>query len=96
VVYLNEILIITTLLILCGKTVHIDYDCRAVGWTGLRRLPAEKKKHVLMYKHSDSLTLSSFPVAFCVIDGSPGRDRKGKQKLHEIYSLYRDMIIRQN
>lgn len=56
----------------------------------------QQKKQVVMYKYSDSLTLSSFPVAFCVIDGSPGRERKGKQKLHEIYSLYRDMIIRQN
>jgi hypothetical protein len=53
----------------------------------------QKKTSTVLYKYGDPLTLSSFPVAFCVIDGSPGKERKGKQKLHEIYSLYRGMII---
>ena len=47
----------------------------------------------MLYKYIVPLTLSSFPVAFCVIDGSPGKERKGKQKLNEIYPLFRDMTI---
>jgi hypothetical protein len=47
----------------------------------------------VLYKYGDPLTLSSFPVAFCVIDGSPGKESKGKQKLLEIYHFHRDMKI---
>jgi hypothetical protein len=63
----------------------------AEQFVGLALEDCQQKKQVVLYKYSDSLTLSSFPVAFCVIDGSPRKERKGKQKLNEIYPLFRDM-----
>jgi hypothetical protein len=60
---------------------------------GLALEDCQQKEQVVLYKYGDPLTLSSFPVAFCVIDGSPGKESKGKQKLLEIYHFHRDMKI---